>query len=475
MGFTVKLYTLKKRDNSTKQPTGNGTEFSCILKSGSGIMHPTITLDLGKTADPSQYNYAYIPAFARYYFIEEWYFDKALWTASMKVDVLATYKTDIGSANLYIMRCASEHDGDVIDTLYPAKSGCSFASNAKTNPWTSAETYVIGVVSQDARCGSLIHYAMGRASFTEICQWLLSDVVTTTNGFKIEDCSLELQRSLVEPLQFIKTCVLLPVSIGDTISSVTPNPHVVVYGWETTEGGKVLDENTAIVKTFKFAIQKHPDTASRGNYVNSAPFTAITLTIPPFGVIDIDTSVTCNAPNDPIEHVPVVTATIRIDQITGKGTLTVECNGIVLNRIEAQIGIPISMSSVTRDYLGTVSNVGGAFGGALEGLLSGGVVGGVVGGLSGIGNAIQSLQARANTIGTTGSYGSLIGDFKLDHQFFRPIADDNTHNGRPLCAKRVINTLSGYVIVQDGDVSINGTSSEDAEIRQYLESGFYYE
>lgn len=467
MSFTVRLYTLKKRDNSTKQPPGNGTEFSCVLKHGSGILHPTISLDIGKTTAPTDYNYAYIPTFKRYYFIEEWYFENALWTASLKVDVLATYKSEIGSANLYVMRCSHEHDGDIIDTLYPAKSGCSFESSVKTNPWGSNETYVIGVVSQDATCGSLIHYALGRASFTTICSWLLSDVVTETNGFSLDDASLELQRSLVEPLQFIKTCVLLPVSISDTISSVNPNPHVVVYGWETTEGGKVLDENTAIVKTFKFPIHKHPDTASRGNYVNSAPYTAITLTIPPFGTIDIDTSVTCNAPKDSGENAPVVLATIRIDQVTGKGTLTVKCNGIVLNRIEAQIGIPISMSSVTRDYLGTASNVGGALGEF--------ATGDILGGLTGIGNAIKSLQARANTIGTTGSYGSLLGDFRLDHQFFRPISDDNTHNGRPLCAKRVLNTIPGYIIVQDGDISINGTSTEDSQIRQYLESGFYYE
>lgn len=468
MSFTIRLYTLKKRDNSTKQPTGNGTEFSCILKHGSGILHPTISLDIGKTTSPTDYNYAYIPTFKRYYFIEEWYFENALWTASLKVDVLATYKTEIGSANLYVMRCADEHNGSIIDTLYPAKSGCNFDSDTSwTNPWSSNETYVIGVVSQDARCGSLIHYALGRASFTAICSWLLSDVVTETNGFSLDDASLELQRSLVEPLQFIKSCVLLPVSINDTISSVSPNPHVVVYGWETTEGGKVLDENTAIVKSHTYTLKKHPDTDSRGNYVNSAPFTAITLTLPPFGVIDIDTSVTCNA--------TTLTVTVRIDQITGKGTLTVKCKGIVLNRIEAQIGIPISMSSVTRDYMGAVSNVGGAIGGMAEGFLSGGLVGGVVGGLSGIGNAIKSLQARANTIGTTGAYGALLGDVQLDYQFFRPIADDNTHNGRPLCAKRVLNTLSGYIIVQDGDVSIEGTSTEDSQIRQYLESGFYYE
>lgn len=465
MAFTVRLYTLKKRDNSTKQPTGNGTEFSCVLKHGSGILHPTITLDIGKTTSPTDYNYAYIPTFKRYYFIEEWYFENALWTASLKVDVLATYKTEIGSANLYVMRCAYEHDGDIIDTLYPAKSGCTFASDTKTNPWTQGMTYVVGVISQSATCGSQTHYGLLRSAFTGLCGWLLSDVVTETNGFSLDDASLELQRSLVEPLQFIKTCVLLPVPIGDTHGST--GATVNVYGWATNTTGKVLTENDAIVKTYSFTIQKHPDTNSRGNYVNSAPFTAITLTIPPFGTFDIDTSVTCNA--------STVTATIRIDQITGKGTLTVMCNGIVLNRIEAQIGIPISMSSVTRDYLGAVSNVGGAIGGMAEGFLSGGLAGGVLGGLSGIGNAIQSLQARSNTIGTTGSYGSLLGDFRLDHQFFRPIADDNTHNGRPLCAKRVLNTLSGYMIIQDGDVSIDGTSTEDSQIRQYLETGFYYE
>ena len=465
MGFTVRLFTLSKRDNSTKQPTGNGTEFSCVLKSGSGILHPTISLDIGKTSDPSQYNYAQIPVFGRYYFIEEWYFENALWTASLKVDVLATYKTVIGNSNLYVMRCASEHDGNIIDTLYPAKSGCSFASETKTNPWSSNMTYVVGVVSQNATCGSLVHYAMGRASFTAICQWLLSDVVTEDNGFSLDDCSLELQRSLVEPLQFIKTCVLLPVAIGDTHG--TTGGFVTVWSWQTTQGGKVLDENSAIVKSYSFAIHKHPDTNSRGNYVNTAPFTSITLTVPPFGTFDIDTSVTCNA--------STVDVTIRIDQITGKGTMTVSCNGIVLNRIESQIGIPISMSSVTRDYLGTASNIGGAVGGALSGFATGGVAGGVLGSLSGIGNALQSIQARANTIGTTGSFGTLLGDFRLDHQFFRPIADDNTHNGRPLCAKRTLNTLSGYMIIQDGDVAINGTSSEDAQVRQYLETGFYYE
>ena len=72
MGFTVKLYTFSKRDNSTKGPLGTaGSEFSCVLKSGSGIMRPTLTFDFGRASDPSQYNYAYISDFDRYYFIED--------------------------------------------------------------------------------------------------------------------------------------------------------------------------------------------------------------------------------------------------------------------------------------------------------------------------------------------------------------------------------------------------------------------
>ena len=82
---------------------------------------------------------------------------------------------------------------------------------------------------------------------------------------------------------------------------------------------------------------------------------------------------------------------------------------------------------------------------------------------------------RASTVGTSGGFATGMGDFRLDHQFFRPVDDDNTHNGRPLCQMRTISNLSGYILVQDGDVATNGTSAEDAAIRSYLEGGFYYE
>ncbi len=465
MGFTVNLYTISKRDNSTKRPTGSGTSYSCVMKHGSGILRPSITLNLGLSNDPSQYNYAYIPAFERYYFIEEWYFEDALWTATLKVDVLATYKTEIGNSNLYVMRAAAESNGAITDLLYPARTGCSFESSTKSNPWGDF-SFIVGVVSKNASMGSIKYYALGSGQLGVICSELMDaeGIISEDNGFDLNDASAALQLSLVDPIQYIKTCVMLPVSYTELVN-LGSTEQVNVFNFAMPAYGTVITPNTRLMKRYQFNIPKHPDGSSRGNYVNSAPFTALTLTCPPFGCIEIDTSVTCNA--------STLNVDIDLDPITGKGVMVIHCNGIVLNRLEAQIGVPISLSSVTRDYIGAASSAVGAV--SALGSLAMGNVSGVIGAASGIGNAVKAYMPRAQTIGTTGAFVSNRGVFRLDAQFFRPIADDNTHNGRPLCAVRKINTLSGYMIIQDGDVPINGTSTEDREIRSYLEGGFYYE
>ena len=465
MSFKVNLYTLSKRDNSTKQPTGTGTEYNCILKDGCGILNPTIKLDLGLTSDPSGYNYAYIASFERYYFIEEWYFEDALWTASMRVDVLATYKTEIGSSSLYVLRAAAANDGNIIDNKYPCKTGCSFASDTKTNPWNTTGIFVVGIVTADAAFGSMNYYVMTAAQLRSMCLALTdpTTIIDSAYDFDLADASAGLQLSLVDPMQYIKTCIMLPVAASD-ITNQDAAGTIDVYRWQAGTGSKI-HPTSRIYKTFTFSIQNHPDTSSRGNYVNSKPYTNITLTIPPFGCIDIDSSVTCNA--------STLTVDVEVDPITGKGILVVTCNNIVLNRIEAQIGVPISLSSVTRDYIGAASSALGAVGGLVSGFS--GNVGGFIGAAANIGNAVESLMPRSNTIGTTGAFVANHGAFRLDFQFFRPVSDDNTHNGRPLCAVRTLSTLSGYQLIQDGDVAINGTAAEDAKIRNYLENGFYYE
>ena len=67
MSITVTLYTFSKRENSTAQPS-TGTDFYCVLKQPTSIINPTLEIS---ASDITGYNYAYIAAFGRYYFMKD--------------------------------------------------------------------------------------------------------------------------------------------------------------------------------------------------------------------------------------------------------------------------------------------------------------------------------------------------------------------------------------------------------------------
>lgn len=469
MSFTVRFWSFSKRYNSTKQPvTANATNFDCIVKDGSAIINPKIVLDLGRTTDPSQYNYCMIPAFNRYYWVREWSFDRGLWTATLEVDVLATYKTEIGASNLYILRAAAAYNGNIVDNLYPCKTGCDFTSQTLTYPYTSG-CYVIGCISKYAAYGSITYYVVDSQNMKNLITALMTDVITAANGFSVSDASYALQQSIVDPIQYIKSVTWIPFDASDITTIPFPG-GLQLYNWTFSNVTCTAVVYTRVEKSYTFNITKHPDTAARGNYVNASPYTLMTLNFPPFGTIDLDTSNLANATTLDIN--------LDVDVLTGQGNLRVMANGVLMHELKTQVGVPVQITQITNDVLGAASSLAGGVSGAISGALLGGpagIAGAVGSAINGIGNAIQSIMPKANTIGGGGNYSVLRYPPRLDYQFFRPVDDDLTQNGRPLCEKRVINTLSGYMLIQDGDVSIAGTRTEAEQIRAYLESGFYYE
>ena len=471
MSFSVNLYTFSKKYNSTAVPTGTGTAYSCIIKNGSSIYNPKIELNIGIANDPSQYNYAHISAFDRYYFIKEWSFENGLWIAFMEVDVLATYKTQIGSSSLYILRAAGAYNGNIIDNKYPTKTGCTYSATTLTSPYNQDGCYVLGFTSRNGYFGSVTYFAMGRSAMQTICTHLIENAVVSP-AFSPNDASLNLQTALINPIQYIKSCVWLPVPLDNITGDLNPT-SIKIFMWQvgSLSGVKRVSNPSIILRMQNIAIPKHPDENARGTYLNSSPYTKGSIVIPPFGVIDLDTTVTCNA--------DTLDANIYIDAMTGNGSLEILCNGIVLNKINSMVGVPVQLSQVTRDYLGAVTSLAQGVAGVAGGIASGGAAGitGAVGsGIASIGNAVQAMIPRANSIGSNGSFTQLTERYpEIDFQFFRPVDDDLTQNGRPLCEKRVVNTLSGYMLIQDGDVSISGSQQERERIKEYLETGFYYE
>lgn len=475
--FNVTFYNFSKRYNSTKRPAdGSGTAYSCRVLDGTAIINPKIVLDIGLTADPSNFNYAYIPNFGRYYHIKEWTFDRGLWIANMNVDVLATYKTQIGDANLYVLRAANDYDGTIIDTKYPTKTGCSYDSTTITNPYANPETggcYIVGCVSKTGNFGSIEYYAMTGLILRRLMTALMDNTVTEDNGFSWSDASQALQLSIVDPIQYIKSAVWVPFDYSEVPGD--DERVLTVFNWSPLVGPnphKVISKPN-MTKTWTFNLKKHPDTAARGNYVNCSPYTVVTLSFPPFGVIELDTTVLCDA--------TTITVKVNFDLISGHGALEVWAHNTLLNKVDSTLGVPIQLSQITRDYLGTLNNVLGSAGSIASGvgsIMGGNVAGGVgsfIGAAQGVVSAYQSMVPRSNTIGAGGCYSVLLQDPGLYFQFFRPVADDLAHNGRPLCQMRLPKNLGGYMIIQDGDVATSGTQAENEQIQTMLESGFYYE
>lgn len=482
--FDVTFYNFEKRNNSVKRPDDTVThvDFKCRVLNGTGILNPKIELDIGLTSNPARYNYAYIPDFQRYYYVREWNFDRGLWIASLEVDVLATYKRRIGMSTLYVLRASGNYDGNIMDGKYPVKAIPTYSRVAITNPYTSINSgcFVIGVVSKGGNFGSLTYHALTAAEMAGLCRALIDPtIINSGNGFSLNDASAALQLNLIDPMQYIKSCVWLPIPPGDIPGTDIPAAGETggfdIFNWHLTGFTHRIISNSApyVLKNNTVTLKNHPQKSTRGNYMQMSPYTIITLSYPPFGVFQIDTSAIGTATK--------LYLTLQLDVLTGSAALIVKLNSNIVNRVEAQVGVPIVLSQVTKNWVGAASEILGSVGSIANSISSfatgnvAGGIGGLTGAAQGIINGFAAVQPRANTIGSGGGFAHLQGTFEVDYQFFSAVDDDLEHNGRPLCQLVQINQLSGFILVQDGDVITDGTSEENNMIRQYLETGFYFE
>lgn len=469
MSFTVNLYRFSKKENSTARPGSEPASFPCRLREPSGILNPSIMLDLGLVSDPSGYNYAYIPEYGRYYWINEWTFERACWTASMSVDVLATWKDYIGSESLYVLRSSAAYDGRVMDRHYPVLSGVTYSRKTQPSPWSAVMdtgnitngSFVVGVTGKSGNYGSIQYYALSASDFSVFTRNLMLDFVTEGNGYSIADGALALQKSIIDPFEYIKSVVWVPFD-ATTASGTGLTQSIIVFDYSINASGHPfgLGSPGVITGTVEWPyIDRHPQAASRGEFCNLEPFTEAELYFPPFGIIKLDTRL--------LAQTPALTARWNFDCITGACILEVLIGGSITNRLSAQVGVPIQISRLKQDVIGVISGYSGALGNAFTG--------NILGAAAGIGSALESAIPHNSTIGSAGGWGDLIGIPELN-QYFYPIADEDIwHHGRPLCQNRVISSIPGYILVQDGDVSIPGTIDENTSVKAYLEGGFFYE
>jgi hypothetical protein len=461
MGFTVDLYTFSKEANSTARPTSAAASYSCVIKEPCGILNPTIKLNLGLTANPHTYNYAYIPTFGRYYFIREWTFQDALWHAAMDVDALASWKDSIGNSTCYVLRSAAQFSPAIVDTSYQGTNDTTLDVDFATSPWSISDiangSFIVGVAGQ-----STTYYIMTAAALDYLFNYMFSDVYAAAL-VGAEWLGLYPQlKAQTNPLQYITSIMWVPfTATGTEVTSIR-------VGWVNIPMSACWKVSGSGLRggTTTFTIRRHPQ-AARGEYLNNAPFSHYSLFFPPWGNIPLEADIIANC--------ATLNALTYVDLRTGGGTLAIFGDeNHLMSIMHAQVGISYQVSQVLNRGAGGLNLLAPVLSTAAN-ILTGNVAGASATIAAEIGNLAAAKIPSATTIGSMGGMNALTGDPALQYEFKKIVDEDINHRGRPLCSNYKISDLSGYIQVANAAIDIAATQTERTAITGFMEGGFFYE
>lgn len=578
MAITATFYKdVQKKLNSTKIPTYgyySEIDLSVELKDVTNLFTPDLIITVGTFVDgggniinPMHYNYCYLPDFERYYYVRDWSWILGRWECSLEVDVLASFKTDIGASSLYVLRSYTKCDTDIIDTKYPVKAqGADSTYQTKTygssyNVWNTniygndvtSGFFRVSIVNDDGSAiGAVSHYAISGTVMAE----LMNKLYAAPTWMNITDANIsqDLQKMLFNPMQYITSVIWIPTGFSTT--GKTPI-HTIPYGWWsltlTGDVYRITVGDMSLTVTESIAVAHHPQYATNYHWLQLSPYTTAALYFTPFGFIPLDTSKIYDATHIDVE--------VRVDVLTGKGTLILSSHktvggtttyGGTFYTTVAQVGIPITIAQMSVDMsaLGQASTWVGAAGVALAtgGLqdslkdLKNGLIDGVrdifsetkdrltktpagnpntlegrlkiglaqaqqigQGGIESviqtglqkgldsvgsgqsllsslkeiagdIGSAALAAAGTCSSSGSSGGFAALSEMLYIQWYFQRIVNTDATNYGYPLCQNTKINTLSGFVLCQNGnDLQVKCTQKERQAICAFMEAGFFYE
>lgn len=472
MSFVVTLFdNFQKMDDSTKIPDNAvlREEHSCCLKEGCSILHPVMSFDLPFTDAnywPTKYNYAYVTAFNRYYFISDWTYAGGLWWASMDVDAMGSWRTFINSSEQYVLRVDNpvQADAAIPDGVYPATFDITVTRETKSVYDTSslfAGTYVIGITNGSSDgTGGITYLCADRGVIESFFQYMFN-TTDWIGGATITDVSTDLLKCLVNPSQYVRSLMWFPFSTNKIASGGYQN--VGAGWWKTNINMQSINPNGVRVAV-EFKRPKHVQSASDSSYLNFTPFTSMEIFVPPFGKFNL-----------PPEKFPVgesVRANVDVDLITGDGTLLVSPqhgewgDGVV---VKAQIGVPIAVTTMVSDILGAANAVTNAMVNGTNSIASA-----VIGTVGGVMDAAKLLSPDVTVVGGNGNTMVYSRPALLVTRA-KKIVQQSTNLGYPLCKTKTLSTLSGYTLVGNPHIDFPCMSEEKSMITGYMERGFHLE
>lgn len=440
------------------------------------------TISFGYTAEEiaTDYVYAYIPKWDKYYFIST----PAIITNyhvqyDLEEDYLASRKTEVGSTVAHIAYSSTGWNKDITDNRIAVKGTKTIYHDSQALPLEGGGTgcYIIGVVNSQndgSKTGALSYYRMAAYELALLIKYMMNkdiwDVIKEYFNGKTMD--------------FIQSCIWVPHTgagfvgtmqttfyVGDTAiadySTVPATPLYITHYPITT---KVLSLGmTSVSLGSKFQ-----------DFRDNQPYSSASLYLPGVGLTDLNI-------NDFYESNNVNIETI-LDITTGDVTYKIyDDSNQLLKTVSFNASASVSMSQINMNAAGAIAGIGGVIGGVVGMGLSAltmnpvAVAGAGVGVLAGASAAVMAANQRSTSIKGTNSGRSGFFTNSASTVVVRQDTEDPddanyiARCGRPVAATHAISNHSGYVQCEGASVSIAGDNSERDAINNYLNSGFYYE
>ena len=463
----VRFFSHNKRNNSLKLPT-EGTSIPCVLKDSTSVTAPVLEL---KTATIPTYNYAYISNFGRYYYVNEWTYNKGFWSCSLTVDVLTSWSSNIINTTAYVEYSSSEYSNNIIDPRMMTseeKLYTHWEEPTDNAIFSTTGCYILSIISTDSNGynGACAVYALTQSQLAEFSS-------TITSQSFLDGIWEGLKNSFNNPFDAIVSCRWIPFEYGNLGGE---EKEIIVTYAGSGVNGKLLTNNFT-VSHFGAPI---PHRMSTVNYTDVAPFVTGVLYLPFVGTVPID----LNAfyPTNYL-HIKIV-----CDVVTGDLVYTLgQAADFFVSTYSGNCATQIPLSNNMVDSLGMAASSGGIIGGLATtvagivkkdtGLISKGL------GAAGIGTygTVRSAEVHTQTNGAISSRVGAHVQRTIELVLIRSKVLDFTGTerketiGRPCFKTKLLATLSGYCQCSGASVSAPATDNELSLINDYLNSGIYIE
>lgn len=473
----IYIITGGKKENSTKQLSFDGVSpFQCTLKTPTSIERPVITIT---TFVPGA-KYAWIPAFNRYYFIEDIVCaHNQSFVYYLSIDVLGTYREDIRLLTLYAIR-SNAGSALLPDPMYTHRNNINKVTTAGV--WDGSEpafSTLSGFFSLETVSGGSSSSGGGTTLYLvapSVMSQLMSEMFNPSSSIYGDEFTDDVVKTYFNPFQYIVSCKWFPFSFGGTVENIR-------FGfWESTYRAIKVETNSGFAKNFTVSVPKvngNDFTSFSGAWVNHL------LYVPMFGYF----------PVDPKYSGKTLTGHLTIDYFTGNATLELRDGTAAIQSITGQAGINVNLSQLSVD----TSNIGTTIFGSLENVIPGiisesfsgdgiksviantlGIATGFISKIPGLdGSGLKDTMTPALTMCGANGNRTLIKDsynIVLSTSYFTPDNTAAVHDmfNYPDDQERLLDNLAGYAIFKTDAVGI-GNAAESAAILAYLNGGVYLE